>query len=388
MSVEQTIIESNQEFIDKVIKENEGLINQIGTLKQQISQTQLNINKVQVETMKFIEPKINQLIKTQKEELEKQKNYFQTQINQQHAKFQEESERLKSKCEQDIKNAENKKRLKIDKIKLTASNRENELKAAIEEKLKLIPNKIQKAKQKIINEEEIFRQEWEKIIYDKLKKEFQEISQAEQESIKNQQEQRIIDIVNQVESSTHDDAKILQAKIDKESKQHQISFNKLKQKLRDLDDELESLINSEESSQNKYDIEIIEMKDKISNCQCDHYRNKIRNLNIEISNCEEELKDIQKRSNTKKIQYESESGSLKNQMQKEEDKNKELILQKQNLEKELFQVQNESQKKINELQEQHKQQIALIGERVKQTVSKKDKVIHELKEKLSKFGFL
>lgn len=387
MSVEQTIIESNQIFIDKVIKENESLLNQISSLKQEISQAQLNINKLQAETMKSVEPKINQLIKSQKEELEKQRISIQSQIDQEHLKYKEENEKIKLKCEQDIKDAENKKKLKIEKIKLTAVNRENELKAAIEEKIKLIPSKIEKAKKKIIDEEEIFRKEWEKIIYEKLKKEFQERSQSEQETMKNQQEQRIIDIVNQVELSAHDDAKILQNKIDKESKEHQISFNKLKQKLRDLNDELNSLIDSEQNSQNQADTEIKEMKEKISKCQCNQYREIMRKLNIEIADREEAIEEVKKVNNSRKLQKETSTESLKNQLQKEIDRNQELVRQQKIIEKEFVQTQNETQKKLNALQEQHKQQIALIGERVKQTVTKKDQVIQDLKDKLSKFGF-
>ncbi|OHS99445.1 hypothetical protein TRFO_08373 [Tritrichomonas foetus] len=347
------------------------------------------MNRCRVETVKSIEPKIKQLLQSQKEEIEKLKKSFQSDIDKENSKHKEEYENIRNSNNQKIKDAEIKMQMKIDKMKKTATQRENELKAAIDEKIQLIPKKIENAKKKVSGEEELFRKEWEKIITEKIQKEFSENSKKTQELLKNQQEMKIIEIVNQIESSTHDTARVLEMKIEKENKQHQITVNKLSQKMRELEDELNELIgqvNSENSDPRNFNIE--EMKDQISKCKCSSYKEQLRKLNIDIADTEEEIKETQRKNGIKNIQSKHDYENLTDKIQIEIERNKNLFQQQKALEKELNAIQEETKRKINDLEEQHKQQISVVGERVKQTVSKKDQVINQLKEKLTKFGLM
>lgn len=383
MTAIKTIVESNQTFIDKVIQENEDILNQIADLKQQISQTKLQINKIRTETKNSVQPKIAELKKQQNEEFQAMKNSYENKISLTRNKQKEEFNQIKLNCDKEIQEAELKCQRQIKKMQLTGANREKELTEAINQKLSQIPDKFSRAKEKVAAEEKQFRQEWEKIIYEKLKKESQEQLKADQSLNQSQHEQRIIEIVSDIEQQTRDEKQILESKIIQEKQEHQILVTKLNQNIDNLNAEIENLQSSSESSQ--IDIEIKALKEKIEQCQCKQYKEQLKEINFQIAECEDEISMIQKSDSSKRLQYLNELGSYKEVLQAEISASDTYKKQKRKCQSELEQIQLNTQQKLKQMEEEHKKQISVIGERVKQTVQKKDDVIKELKEKLSKF---
>ena len=384
MSIAQTIVASNQTFIDKVLKENEDLITECANLKQEIAKIQMDINKIKAETFKTVEPKIKQLIIKNKEEFEKQEKELKPEMEKHLQQCKMENEKLKNEWKIKIDNAENIRKGKIEKMKMTASNREHELKDAISQKLSLIPLKVEKAKTKIEKEENGFRYGWEKIIMEKLYKEYQANSKNEYNNLKMNQENYLINIVNQLESKTHDDAKLIEAKIDKETQEHHILINKLNDKLNVIEKELSEL-KSDEDQYLQLEKNIEELQEKIEKCRCSYYQEEIQRQNRAIIEIEENIEKQQQQYLSTENQNEYNINDINFQIKNEINKNKELIYDIQKLENELAQSRSETNNKISELEQQHKKQISLISERVKQTVFKKDQIIMQLKDRISKF---
>lgn len=377
----KTIIASNQEYIDQVIKENERLVQMCSEIKPQIEKAKTILSKTKEDVLRSIEPQIQKLLQEQKIELEKQKNELEHQIEREQIQIQSEKEKQKLINLTSLAKQEEECKLKILKMQNSAASREKELKSAIEAKLARIPAKLEDARKSAEAEEEIIRQQWEKMIIEKFKNDYESNLEQDAKSEKDKQEHKIMEVIGQLEVEARESQQKIELKIENENKQHQAFVKRMNLKILDLNEELDNL-----KSSNDCDQEIEELKKVLANCQCSTYRRSIQSINKQIESIENQIYDQKQRQNERKNSLARKNTQLMNQVQLKEEENRNLKIQLEGLNKRIEQSKENLSKAINEMEIQQKQQLAIITNRVKQTIEKKDTAIKQLQSKLESIG--
>lgn len=384
MSATTQIVASNQEFVDKVIKENEAMVEMAASLKAQIAETRKMTEKCRTQTMKLLEPKIQKLLEDHKHELETQKANFRLKIESEKSRADLVRSQHQIELDKSIEAAKEKCAQKISKMKHTIETRSAELKAAIDSRLEQIPSKMAEKQQVIAAEEEIIRKEWEKIITDKLASEFHSKKAELQKDMKAKREQRVLEIIGELESQAREESNQMAHQIEKERSEHQIYMRKLQRKLDEKKLELSDL--QSDHSLDLIDEEIAELKDNLSNCQCDQYRTQIDNVMRQIAAVEDECESVNLLAARSRREHSSELDAYKSKLA-------DLLSEQTSLKGELAALERQKKDQSAQLQSEldaravkHREQINAIGERVKSTVTKKDQVIADLRAKLECLG--
>jgi predicted nucleic acid-binding Zn-ribbon protein len=381
MSATVRVVESNQAFLEKITKENELMVETLSDLRSQLHSTEQAIAQCKSETMAAIEPKIQKLLSDQKTELQRQQTVHQQKLTEARANHSARRAVLEKELEMRVLSTRDECRQRIEKTVSAIQERRAELQTELK-----FPDSVGEERQKLIAEEEIVREEWERIITDKFQKEFAEKRLAALKSGKAKQEVRILEIIGGLEVATRAESNALERKLEKEKKEHSIYMVKLRKKLDEVSVELEDLRVQGMSEQ--LDREIEELKAAVRPCQCQQYQQELRALSRQRVEIEEELE--QTRNRQKQIQpvISPELEAIKTRMREVESRRVTMKTQIGNLEREIRSRKKETENAIATMEQRHKQQIAAIGERVKQTVTKKDQVIDQLKTKLRECGLI
>jgi hypothetical protein len=273
---------------------------------------------------------------------------------------------------------------KIAKMEDIIQGREWELRSLIQKRLSVSALKIEKEKERCRNEEEIFRKEWEKIIAGKLQAEFSAASSSIRREHRLERKQKILEVIGELEVKTRLERTDLNRRIEKEKKEHEIYLNRLRKRLADAQSDLEEA--KSELRDEFIDNEIEELKKSLANCKCAVYREKLTEIQREITEVNSEFEKEGIRTVNLEHEQKLRISELKTSLAEVNEMNKVYYREVGALENELKGKKEEVAKRIRVMEENHKQQIREIGDRVKQTVKKKDEVIDELKGKIEQFG--
>lgn len=374
VNMSKVIVEKNQAFIDKVLHDNEQLLLKYEALKQELNETKYALQNSRVETIKSMEPRIKELIDEHKSEIEKQKNILTTRFEFEKAQIQAAAEMEKRELIQKNLDLEELSHQKLLRLKEKALNREKEIKEAFGIKIKEMAQLVEDAKKQAKREEEVARTEWQKLITEKIRNEFIEKAEMDAKYTQQKQEKMLMDIVGKLEADAHEENISLKHQLTKEEKEHRMVEQRLRQKIEELEKQINDMKESIEFDKNKYEHEMESLKIKLSSCNCDKYRSNIeelRNQNIEYLKTIEELKVslnmCQKDKEFFMKQYEDikEENAKNYNIYKEE--NEDLKLKISELETNL------------KMQEQkRKSEVAMIAEKVKRTIELKDQRIEQL----------
>lgn len=240
--------------------------------------------------------------------------------------------------------------------------------------------------QKITAEEELVRTEWEKIISDKLAAEFRAKKVELQKQMKAKQEQRILEIIGELEAQAREESRDIAHQIEKERTEHQVYLRKLQRKLDEKKLELENLQADHELD--GIDEEIAELRETLRNCQCESYHRQIEEVMRKIASVEDECESVNLIAARNRREHSSELDAYKSRLKELQVEQHSLKCELAALERQKKERQAQLEGELNALTGKHREQINAIGERVKATVNKKDSVIADLKAKLERFGTL
>lgn len=386
MSAARQIVASNQEYVDQVMRENEAMVEMAANIKAQIADTKKNIEKCRDQTMKLLEPKVQKLLADQKVELETQRANFRLKIESEKSRAELARNQHQIDLDKSIESVKEKCNQKITKMKRTIETRHADLKAAIEARLEQIPVKMAEKQQKVSDEEELIRKEWEKIISEKLAAEFHAKKVELQKQMKSIQEQRVLEIIGKLESRAREESKQMAQQIEKERTEHQVYLRKLQRKLDEKKLELEDLQGDHELD--AIDEEIAELRENQLNCQCESYRRQIDEVMRQVAAVEDECESVNLIAARNRREHSTELDSYKSRLSELQTVQTSLRYELAALERQKKERQAQLDSELNTLAEKHREQISAIGERVKATLSKKDSVISDLKAKLERFGVL
>jgi hypothetical protein len=386
MSATQRVVESNQEFVEKLIRENESMVALCDRLRAELLKTEQSIARCRSETIASIQPRIERLLADQKAELQKRESDHQIRIRDERNRFALEKQSLELQLSQNVSAAREQCRRKIERMEQTTKARKSELQVAVDAKLQDVPARVREEQQRILAEEEILRREWERIISEKLQKEFAERRAVAVKNSKAAQQQRIIEAIGRLEGQTRSQSHELARRIDKEKKQHQLYLSKLKRKLDEVSLELDAL--KAESESDRMDRELEQLRSKVAECQCPMYQRELKDVIRQIGEVEDDVEIARRGRSVRLTNNSKDFDFLKSKVVEAESKRTALKLQISSCQDQIRAHESEVQRRISEMERAHREQIATIGERVKQTVAKKDQVIEQLKEKLAQCGLL
>lgn len=386
MSATRRLVETNQEQATQMMNSNEAMISLANSLRAKLAATKAALEKCRQETLRSVEPKIQELLQGQKQEMEKQRQEFMEKIQSEKAKQEQRVNDLQAELAAKLNETKEKCAKKVQKMKQTVESRKKELEAAIQARLAQIPTKISEKQKQEQKEEDIVRQEWEKIISAKLTAEYQEKQDAARKAAKAHQNQKALDIIDVLERETRVESSDLARKIEKETREHEIAMKRLQKRLEERKLELEDL----QSDESHLEIEqnISEMKRAIANCQCAHYRRELDAIFEEIAGLEEQFDQVtQAISKQRKIQMD-ETEQLRVKLNDLEEQKSRLQAELAHIAKQDEIESSQLETKLSEMETKHKEQLTAIAERVKATVAKKDQVIADLKHRAETFGLI
>ena len=386
MSATRRLVETNQEQATQMMNSNEAMISLANSLRAKLAATKAALEKCRQETLQSVEPKIQELLQGQKQEMEKQRQEFMEKIQNEKAKQEQRVNDLQAELATKLNETKEKCAKKVQKMKQTVESRKKELEAAIQARLAQIPTKISEKQKQEQKEEDIVRQEWEKIISAKLTAEYQEKKDAARKAAKANQNQKALDIIDVLERETRVESSDLARKIEKETKEHEIAIKRLQKRLEERKLELEDL----QSDESHLEIEqnISEMKRAIENCQCAQYRRELDAVFEEIAGLEEQFDQVTQAISKERKAQMDETEHLRMKLN-------DLDEQKSRLQAELARIAKQDEiessqleTQLSEMETKHKEQLTAIAERVKATVAKKDQVIADLKHRAETFGLI
>ena len=386
MSAARKLVETNQEQVTQVMNSNEAMISLANSLRSKLAATKAALEKCRQETLRQVEPKIQELIENQKLEIERQRQQFAQKIEQEKANKDQKLRDFQSELDRKIDAAKQKCAQKLEKMKATAESRKKELKEAIDARLAQIPSKVAEKQKLAESEEDVVRREWEKLIVAKLNSEYEQKKEAVRSRAKADQEQKALEIIGQLEVETRAESQDLARKIEKESKEHEICIKRLEKRLEERKLELEDL----QGDESHLDIEqdIAEMKRSLDGCHCAYYRSELEKVFGEIAGVDEEVEELSRAISRERQAQMDDNGGLRAKLS-------DLEEEKARLKSELGQIARQREAQNAELERQlasmeakHKEQLVAIAERVKATVAKKDQVISDLKKRAEAFGIL
>lgn len=360
------IVERNQAFVEKVIKENETLLLAYDQLKQELAETKFELNNCKKNTLKEIEPRIQKLLDDHKSEMAKQKETLTAKYEADIANLNSEFEKKRLILVQQNADTEERCHQKLLKLKERALGREKEIKDVLSKRVEEVYAKIEEAKQQAKHEEEIARTAWQKIITEKIRAEFQEKAEQDANRIKSRQEKMLMDVVDKLEADAHDEANQLKAQLEKEKQEHKIVETRLRTRIENLETTINSMKESDKNEKHFLEEKILDLNAQISKCKCESYREEIKSLNNQINDYKSQIQQLILKQNSAKnvesqqmMQIKTENNELKSKI-------------------------NDLQNQIQISNDQHKSELVLIAERVKKTVELKDARIQQLIAQLEK----
>lgn len=369
------IVERNQAFVEKVLQENEQLLYEYEAVKQQLAEARYTINNLKRDTIKEMEPKIAQLLEEHKINLKKQEEAL-------NLKFEDEKKNIlqnaeKQRLELITQNAQMEEHChqKLLKLKERALNREKEIKDALNLKIKAANDKIEAAKKQAKREEELARTEWQKYMIEKLRAEYKAKAEEDMERAKKKQEKILNDVVSRLEIDAHEENQQLKSKLDKETQEHRMVEQRLRQKIEKLKSQLDDKRSAEirdkdqlEAKCNELNRRVSELQNKLSQCKCIQYQQQIEQLCTNAKNYEKKIEELEK-----KIEEKKDFDSLQYQKALNESKEKDNKIR-------------ELENAIKSQAEKHRAELTLISDRVKKTIELKDQKIQQLIEQFESLG--
>jgi hypothetical protein len=270
-------------------------------------------------------------------------------------------------------------------MELTVRTRRGELQAAIDAKVRGVSKKLREGRERLLAEEAVVREEWERIISGKLQKEFPKKRSVSSKNSKIRREERILEVIGQLERATREESGSLSHTIEKEKKEHAIYVARLRRRRDEVALELGDL--RERAQAEDLDREIGELRAALEKCRCREYREELWALARQRAAAEDELGRIrhhQKGTITKSSEWEA----VRAPIAKAEAERVTMKARLSALANQMRARKAEADDAAAEMERRHKEQIAAIGERVKQTVAMKNQVIEQLKGKLRECGLL
>lgn len=372
----KAIVEKNQAFLDKVIRENKKLILTCAQLKQELSELNSTYSNCKKETLHSLEPKIQKLLEQHKINMEKQKKELQEKIS--INPYNDENEKIKKQTEEKIKVLQESCKLTLEEIKKKAIENESKLKNDFNQKISKIPQQIQnesqKLKEKLQNERSSWQESRIEQIRSKLKKrndEILKITKEKQESIYN-------DMMSKLKQDAQNENQDLIEQYDKNFKEHRKIEKDLTLEIEDKNRKITEIYQTRKEREE----EITLLRNKVKKCQCEKLKMQIESLENKLSSLNEKLEEEKKKQFIDDNKAEEEVNYLKMKIESMKSENQAIELKIIDTKSK---IQSEKQK-IDDLSLKHKNELSLVAERVKQTVAKKDEIIQNLMKSLNEIG--
>lgn len=372
----KAIVEKNQAFLDKVIRENKKLILTCAQLKQELSELNSTYSNCKKETLHSLEPKIQKLLEQHKINMEKQKKELQEKIL--NNPYNDENEKIKKQTEEKIKVLQESCKLTLEEIKKKAIENESKLKNDFNQKISKIPQQIQnesqKLKEKLQNERSSWQESRIEQIRSKLKKrndEILKITKEKQESIYN-------DMMSKLKQDAQNENQDLIEQYDKNFKEHRKIEKDLTLEIEDKNRKITEIYQTRKEREE----EITLLRNKVKKCQCEKLKMQIESLENKLSSLNERLEEEKKKQLIDDNKAEEEVNYLKMKIESMKSENQAIELKIIDTKSK---IQSEKQK-IDDLSLKHKNELSLVAERVKQTVAKKDEIIQNLMKSLNEIG--
>lgn len=376
----KAIVEKNQAFLDKVIRENKKLILTCAELKQELSELKFTFSKCKKDTLQSLEPKIQKLLEQHKINMENQKKELQEKISTN--PYVEENEKIQKETEEKLKIIHESCKLTLEEIKKKAIENETKLKNDFNQKISKVPQQIQIESQKLKEKLQIERSSWQESrieqIRSKLSKKNDEIikiSQEKQESIYN-------DMMSKLKRDAQNENQELIIKFEKNFKDHR----KIEKDLSSEIEEKNRKINEIYQNRKKKEELLSELKNKAKQCQCEKLKAQIESFESKLSNLNKKLEDEKQKQISDDNKIEQEISALTSKLDSVQSDNRMLDMKISDIKSKIQSEKISSQQKIEELSSKQKNELAIVAERVKQTISKKDEIIQNLMIRLSEIG--
>ncbi|KAK8854308.1 hypothetical protein M9Y10_016868 [Tritrichomonas musculus] len=376
----KAIVEKNQAFLDKVIRENKKLILTCAQLKQELSELNTTFSNCKKETMHSLEPKIQKLLEQHKVNMEKQKKELQDQIF--NNPYAEENERIQNETEKKLKIIHESCKLSLEEIKKKAIENEKKLKESFNQRISKVPQQIQEESQKLKEKLQSERSSWQESRTEKLRFEFKKKNDEIIKISKEKQESMYNDMMSKLKQDAKNENQELIDQYERNIKDHRKTEKDLTLEIEEKNRKITEIYQMRKERER----ELSEIREKVNKCQCEKLKAQIESFKIKLSNLNEKLKEEKQKQFLNDNEVEQEKTDLKMKLESIQSNNQMLEFKISDLKTKIQSEKMSSQQKIEELTLKHKNELALVAERVKQTVAKKDEIIQNLMANLNEIG--
>lgn len=368
------VLQRNQAFLDKVISENEKLVQVYNTMNQDLAEINEQIAQCKAVTLKQVEPRIQKLLDTHKINLDKQKALYESEIKQLRVNLPSTFEIMKQETQLKIESMKEDCKSKLKTLKASILAKEKSLKEDLAAKISQVPALMEQEKEKRRKELADIRSQWQQSRVEILREEYQTKVKHDAKRAKHRQDKLLNEVVSKLQIDAHAGTRELESKLIQLQQDHRKVEQDLQSQVSSLESEIKQIRQHKLLKAN----ELEDLRDKADHCQCRSLRiqvetskNRLQELEVELQQQNYFKDDSEKQLNDKNTKFNM-------NLEQIEEQNEKLRKQVEQSQQELNKLDELSKKQIEELEKKQKNDLALLSNRVKQTIEKKDALIQQL----------
>jgi hypothetical protein len=376
------VLARNQEFLDKVIKENGRLVVLCETMKKSVADARAALARTRTDSLRAIEPKLQQLLDGHKAKLRSQSLEFERQLQDVSRPFTVEFDLMRSDADAQIRQIETDCKAQLRRMKANALDEEKEMKDRLAAQLANAPSQIESCKAALVSKIREERSIWQERRGLELRNEFEAKYQADLRRLSEKQEKVFSDVTSKLQVDAHEENRSL---IDEENR------NQLKHK--EIEREIQSHISGAEreieelrSQIGSKKGEIQKLGERLERCECqklslqlEQQRRLLFQLKTELEGHKE--KDVEEAKNRA-----AHDAELRAHLQEMERDNLRLSGQVEQLKEDMERRRAAARAQIEDVDQRHRKELEVVGVRVRQTIERKDALIEQLMSALDSLG--
>jgi hypothetical protein len=382
MTSAREVLERNQALLDKATKENGRLLLLSGTMKKQLAEAQETLANCRSETLKAMEPKLQELLDDHKSKMQRRAIEYERQIQEIGDPLQSELDLLRADADAQIARIESDCKSELHRMKTAALEEEQRMKEILAEHLSAAPDQLTASNQELQARLRDERFQWQAHRGIELRQEFEAKFEADQHRSAQKQDRLLREVTEKLRAEAQVENRHLLVEEARTTSKNREIENDIQKSIRITEKELEKLRHALATKRGEKD----QLADRRRKCDCRRYRAQIEDLQHAIAQLADQLETEKQLVAERERSQQAQVSDARAALQGLEDENASLANQLKDLKAEADRQEEITKARLRDVEERHQNEIQLIGIRVRQTVEKKDAIIQQLMDRLDELG--
>jgi hypothetical protein len=376
------VLARNQDFLDRVIKENGRLVVLSETMKKNLADARAALSRTRADSLRALEPKLQQLLDGHKAELRSQSLEFERQLQDVSRPFAVEFELMRSDADAQIRQIETDCKAQLRRMKANALDEEKEMKDGLAAQLANAPSQIESCKAALVSTIQGERSIWQERRGLELRKEFETKYGADLRRLSEKQERLFSEVTSKLQVDAHEENRSL---IEEETR-NEVKHRKIEREVQSQISVAEEEIEEHRSQIERKKGEKQKLSERLGRCECQKLTQQLEQQRQQLFRLKTELEGQREKEAKEAKNKAAQEAELRASLQEIERDNLRLTGELDELKGSLERGRTAGQTQIEEADQRHRKELEVVGVRVRQTIERKDALIEQLMSGLDSLG--